>query len=195
MKKRIFKTIHFFLDLLFIAFVIIFGYIFFSAYQGKISNLFGYHFLRVVSSSMTPEIEEGECIIVKSIQSDKLEVGDIITFYSEDPYIYGYLNTHRIASIDLDENGNKLFHTKGDANSGEDVYPVKEERIIGKYCGELMFGKMITKGFSLLSNQKIYFIVIIIPILLCMVSSILSIIRIILEDETKKEQKNSGGGK
>lgn len=195
MKKRISKIIHFFLDVLFIGFMIIFAYIFITVYQGQVSNLFGYHFLRVISSSMMPVIEEGECIIVKSIHTDELEVGDIITFRSEDPYIYGYLNTHRIVSIDLDEYGNQIFHTKGDANSGEDIYPVKEDKIIGIYCGELLFGKMITKGLLLLSNQKIYFAVIMAPILLCMVSSIISIIRIISEDEIKEEQKSQGGGK
>lgn len=199
MKKRFVKIFHLCVDFLFIGFMITFGYIFFTVYYGQVPNLFGYHFLRVISTSMTPVINEGECIIVKSIAADQLKVGDIITFHSEDPYIYGYLNTHRIVSIETDENGKSVFHTKGDANSGEDVYTVKENSIIGKYCGELAFGELLTKGLSLLSNKKIYFAVVMMPILLCMISSIISIIRIIFEDETEiehiEEKEKQGGRK
>ncbi|MCI8668775.1 MAG: signal peptidase I [Lachnospiraceae bacterium] len=187
MKKNSLKIFHLFVDILFVGFMLTFGYIFFTVYYGQVPNLFGYHFLRVISTSMTPVIDEGDCIVVKSIAAHRLEVGDIITFHSEDPYIYGYLNTHRIVSIETDENDNLVFHTKGDANSGEDVYTVKEENIIGKYCGELAFGELLTKGLSLLSNQKIYFMVVMMPILLCMISSIVSIIRILFEDETEIE--------
>ena len=199
MKKRFFKIFHLCVDILFVAFMLTFGYIFFTVYYGQVPNLFGYHFLRVISTSMTPVIDEGDCIVVKSVDADRLKVGDIITFHSEDPYIYGYFNTHRIVSIEMDENDNPIFHTKGDANSGEDVYTVKEKNIIGKYCGELAFGELLTKGLPLLSNRKIYFIVVMMPILLCMVSSIVSIFRIIFEDETEIEsienREEQGGRK
>lgn len=185
MKIR--KIFHLCVNILFVSFMLTFGYIFFTVYYGQVPDLFGYHFLRVISTSMTPVIDEGDCIIVKSMDAEQLEVGDIITFRSEDPYIYGYLNTHRIVSIETDENNDPVFHTKGDANSGEDVYTVKEKNIIGRYCGELAFGELLTKGLSLLSNRKIYFLVVMMPILLCMISSIVSIIRIVFEDETEEQ--------
>ena len=65
---------------------------------------------------------EGECIIVKSVDSEKIKVGDIITFHSEDPNILNYLNTHRVNDIIVSKDGSIDFITTGDANDVLDFY-------------------------------------------------------------------------
>ena len=45
--------------------------------------------------------------------------------------------THRITSIETDENGNLLFTTKGDANETEDTEKVTEDQVIGTYLARI----------------------------------------------------------
>lgn len=177
------KILSFCSNLLFVTFILTFAYIFITTYMGKVPSVFGYHFMRVVSSSMEPVISEGDCIIVKKVEPEDVEEGDIITFYSDDPAIYNYINTHRVVKVEKDEDDKYIYWTKGDNNLGEDYYPAKEDKLIGRYEKEIIFGKVISKGFKLLSDRKIYFCIIVLPILLSLISSIISIIRIIVEKD------------
>lgn len=189
-KKLFKKTLRLMFDMLVVLFIVFFAYVFFATYFGFIPNIFGYHFFRVVSSSMEPTIIDGDCIISKKVSVDEIEVGDIITFYSDDPMIYNFLNTHRVVDIFENDYGLKEFVTKGDSNPGEDVYTAKSQKIVGVYQGDIFIGKILSKGFELLSNRVIYFILIMLPILLSFISSIVDIINIIMEvDEEYDEDK------
>ena len=127
---------------------------------------------------MEPSIHEGDYVIIKSIDADKLKVGDIITFYSEDSSIYGMLNTHRI--VDIDENGD--FVTKGDANPYKDSATVKKENVIGIYSGKSRFLKWIN---SFASGKKLLMLLVIIPMLCVSVYEVITIRRI--NAESKEE--------
>lgn len=175
MKKTIKNIIRWFFNIVGIITLIILVYLFITIYHGKVPNFFGYHFLRVVSSSMEPAIMEGECIIVKSVDSDKIKIGDIITFHSEDPNILNYLNTHRVNDIVTDKDGSIDFITTGDANDVLDFYMVPEENVLGLYKGKFLGGNLVTKIFEILSNKIVYFIVIILPILICLIESLIDI--------------------
>lgn len=188
-KNLIIKTIRLLFDFSVVLFIIFFAYIFFATYSGRIPNIFGYHFFRVVSSSMEPSIIDGDCIISKTTPIDEIEVGDIITFYSEDPAIYNFLNTHRVVGIIENEYGEKEFVTKGDSNSGEDVYTAKSNKIVGVYQGDIFIGEIISKGFEILSNRVIYFIFIMLPIIVCFISSVIDIINIVFENEDEEDDE------
>lgn len=140
--------------------------------------VFGYRILHVVSGSMEPYIGEGSYIIVKETDAAELKIGETITFISEEPAIYGMYNTHRIYDICKDTyTGETLFITKGDAHQDTDAYPVKENQIVGKVVKVLPFGKSIGKMLAHLSNNYVYFGLIIIPLLLCLISYIVQLIR------------------
>ncbi len=175
MKRKIKNIIKWFFNSVGIIAFIILVYLFVSIYRGKVPNFFGYHFLRVVSDSMEPAIMEGECIIVKSVDTDEIKVGDIISFHSEDPNILNYLNTHRVNDIVVNRDGTIDFITTGDANDILDFYMVPEENVLGLYQGKFIGGKVVTGIFEMLSNRTVYFVVIILPILICMIESIIDI--------------------
>lgn len=187
LKNIVIKTARLLFDMVVVLFIIFFAYVFFATYTGRIPNIFGYHFFRVVSSSMEPDIIDGDCIISKTTPVDEIKVGDIITFYSEDPAIYNFLNTHRVVGIIENEYGEKEFVTKGDSNPGEDVYTAKSNKIIGVYQGDIFIGVIISKGFEILSNRVIYFIFIMLPIIMCFISSIVDIIHIVMDYEEDEE--------
>ncbi len=139
--------------------------------SGKMPYIFGYRVLQVLSGSMQPTISDETCIVIKKTDEDEIEIGDIITFVSESPDIYGYLNTHRVHDIVSDaESGETLFITKGDAYDEPDDYPVSYDQIEGRYVGELPFGKLIFKGIRFLSDRDHYFLIVILPLSLCCVS-------------------------
>ncbi len=183
MKKKVIRNIKIIIDVVGILAIIFLIYLFVTTYRGNVPNIFGYHFLRVVSSSMEPVISEGDCIISKSTDTDKIKKGDIITFFSEDPAIYNYLNTHRVEGIIDNPDGTREFITKGDANKEQDLYSVREEKILGVYVGDVFLGKAISKGFELLSDRKVYFAVVILPILVCLSISIIDVFKIFFGDE------------
>ena len=75
---------------------------------------------------METSINVGDLVIVKNINTDKdLKTGDIIAFRTSDNYVV----THRIVEV-KDNNGKKLFITKGDNNNAnEGVYVRKYAKI------------------------------------------------------------------
>jgi signal peptidase len=85
-----------------------------------------YKLFTVQSGSMEPNIHTGSLIFVKPEKD--YSTGDIVTRKTTDPKV---TITHRISSKE-EKNGKTIFHTKGDANNGEDMENVAEGDIIGK---------------------------------------------------------------
>lgn len=69
----------------------------------------------------------GDLVIVKEVDVDELQEGDIIAFRSDDIVI-----THRIVDI-IEEDGVKKFETKGDNNNSKDSGYVTADQIEGKF--------------------------------------------------------------
>lgn len=115
-----------------LAFVI---YVMICAAHGKAVKVFGKSVLRVVTGSMESSIHVGDYIIVENTDTDTLQEGDIISFYSEQSDIKGLLVTHRI----IGKNPDGSFVTKGDANPVADSVTVRPERIVGKYTHKSRF--------------------------------------------------------
>ena len=184
------RFIGFLRDIAFIIFILALCGMIFIMSTGKRFTVKGYQVLRVLTSSMEPVIPENTCIIIKEIDPDQLEVGDIITFMSDDPNIQGYYNTHRIYEIRR-ENGHKVFITKGDAIAEPDEYPVYEDMVAGIFEKELPGGQLIGKAFVALSDNKVYFTFVILPLSICLISYLWQIIGLISgkdDDEDEEEE-------
>ena len=165
--KRIVKV----LEVLFLVFMIGMCGVVFMAGNGKVPYIFGYRILQVISNSMAPTIETETCIIIKQVEPEDIEIGDVITFTSEDPSIRGYLNTHRVHDITKDEEtGETLYITKGDAYDQPDIYPVEYEQVAGEFVSELPFGRQLFKGIRFLADRNNYFIIVMLPLFCCFAS-------------------------
>lgn len=89
--------------------------------------------LIVLTDSMEPTIKSGDLILIKVIDFDDVEEGDIISFF-ESAKERTTTVTHRVKTIIYDDNGNKVeFITKGDANNIEDGDRVTKDMLIGVY--------------------------------------------------------------
>lgn len=80
----------------------------------------------VLSDSMSPEIKAGDVVVVDQ-PTAQIEQNQVITY--ERPGS-DQLVTHRVVAV-VDENGQRAFRTKGDANDDVDPQPVPTENVVG----------------------------------------------------------------
>lgn len=97
----------------------------------EIPGFLGYKPFIVLSGSMKNEINAGDLVLTKEIDSENLKIGDIISFKNDE-----FVVTHRIVDI-VNENGEKKFITKGDNNDANDPESVKQENIEGIYISKV----------------------------------------------------------
>ena len=119
-------------------------------------SFFGIKTYVIVSGSMEPELEIGDMIVVKNIDTSELEVGDIISFRQGQSIV-----THRISRI-IENDGEIEFVTKGDNNNAEDSGTISEDLVEGKVVSVIpIIGKV-----SVLLQNKIVIITVILIIYL-----------------------------
>lgn len=90
--------------------------------------------LAVRTGSMAPTIPRGSVVLVKPVDPQTLEAGDVITWQvrpGEATFI-----THRIVEVER-ENGQLSFITKGDANGAADLDPVAAGAVRGRVVFDL----------------------------------------------------------
>lgn len=189
-------------DIIFVAVILVTCFFVFCLVKGNVPAIFGYRMLHVVSGSMEPAIESGSYIIIKETSLSELAVGDVITFVSEEPAIYGMYNTHRIYDICKDTySGETLYITKGDAYEEPDSYVVSGDQIVGKMVKILPYGKTISKIMTTLSNNYVYFGIVIVPLVICLVSYFVQFVEALfgkseedndeMSDDNSKENKET----
>ena len=144
--------------------------------NNKVANIAGYTPLSVKTDSMAPAFSAGDMIIIKTCDTSKLAVGDIVCFHTiiENQYA---LNTHRISEIS-DANGIRSFTTKGDNNEIADQHIISDGDIVGKYVVKL---PKMGKVMDFLSSSIGFLIVIVLPMLLFFIYQLYHLITVILE--------------
>lgn len=154
----------------------------------KVVSVAGYSIMSVLTGSMEPAYKVGDIVIVKKTDTDELKVNDVITFYSPDPDYQGAIVTHRINDI-TEENGIKMFETKGDNNEIVDLDKVAEDKVIGKVQGRIPYvGKAAT---FMQTNRTAFFLIVILPMLVIMAFEVKDIILIARSgDEDESETDN-----
>jgi signal peptidase len=134
--------------------IAIFISVFSAQMRGEVPSVFGISILRVISGSMEDEIPTGSYILVVRTDAAKIKRDDVICFYSSDPSIYGYPNTHRVIEDPIKTDTGYEFVTKGDANPKADNYNASSERLIGKYVKTLTVltavANFVTGNYTLL---------------------------------------------
>ena len=94
-----------------------------------VPKFFGYDSFVIYSGSMEPTVKVGSLLVTKPVPAEDLQVGDVIVFrHSENP---DTTITHRIAGI-REENGERIFTTKGDASSNPDPREVRLRGRVGR---------------------------------------------------------------
>lgn len=90
------------------------------------TGLVGVHPTTIMSGSMRPSIDVGDMVIVRDVNAESVVEGDIVLYWNGDEMV-----VHRVVDMEHDRN-NRVFVTKGDANSTPDSEPVTARQIQGK---------------------------------------------------------------
>jgi len=85
----------------------------------------GWRFDVVLSGSMEPALPLGGVVFIKAVEPADIGTGDIIAYRSGEPLI-----THRV--VDVIDESELSFITKGDANESPDLSPVPAASVVGK---------------------------------------------------------------
>ncbi len=122
-------------------------------------SFLGYRIFRVQTGSMIPKYQVGDVILVKEINTDKIKVGDDVTYLGKEGSTKGILITHRVIDIE-EKDGQKAFHTQGIANNLEDPI-VYGNQINGVVQFRMFFLTLICR---LLNNKYIFYFCGILPL-------------------------------
>lgn len=145
--------------------IIIVAIIFISAIVviQRVSNnektFLGFRLFRVETGSMIPKYNIGDVILVKETEIDKIEVGDDVTYNGKAGSMKGKIVTHQVIEI-TEENGKKIFQTKGVANLAKDPV-IAADQILGVVQCKLY---VITLICNALSNGYIFYFCAVIPL-------------------------------
>lgn len=145
-------------------------------------SLFGTYI--IVSESMVPTIKVNDAIVVKRVDNDNLEIGDIITFCSSDRIYKGLTITHRIIGIQKKSNGDNIYRTKGDNNVLADTALVDFDNIYGKVILKIPKIGYIQK---FVSSTTGFIVSIFIPIFVVIVYEVLRIRNLIKKQDEEIE--------
>lgn len=80
----------------------------------------------VESNSMSPAIEAGAVVFVAEVDAEAVGVDDVVTYERGASTV-----THRVVDV-LEDDGDRRFRTKGDANDAADPEPVAPSQLVGQ---------------------------------------------------------------
>ena len=145
-------------------FMMVFTIISVNTFDRNDRTLFGYRCYIVLSDSMSAtDFNAGDLVLVKEVDPTTLEVGDIISYQSQNMENYGATVTHKIRSKTYDANGNPGFITYGTTTNTNDATVVTYPFVLGKYQFAL---PSVGTFFQFLKTPQGYIICILIPFLL-----------------------------
>lgn len=120
----------------------------------------GFRIFKVETGSMIPKYEIGDVLLIKETDIDKIAIGDDVTYNGQLGSMKGKIITHQVIEVNIDENNNKTFQTKGIANLAKDPV-ISGEQILGVVKCKLY---IITFIISLMSNGYIFYFCVVIPL-------------------------------
>ena len=147
-----------------------------------VPDLFGYTPFSVQTDSMKPALCKGDYIFIEECDSEALEVGDIVTYFT---LIEGerVINTHRIVNV-YNNNGMIEYQTQGDnkeTNPEPDPLMLAPGDVIGKFTGTRI--PVMGSVIDYLSTQWGFFLVILLPVLLFTIYQIYKLVSVVLYNQ------------
>ena len=99
----------------------------------------------VASSSMSPFLNFGDIVVLRGIDPEEIEVGDVIAFNVaprfQQQYNYPPVIIHRVVEV-IGEGSELCFQTKGDATE-RDPFTVQAGDVIGFYAWKIPYAGLL----------------------------------------------------
>jgi len=148
----------------------------------------GIRMFSVATGSMVPVYEVGDILISKEIEPEKIKVGDDLVYLGEKGSFAGKVVTHRVNSVEKQEDGNYKIITQGIANNAEDP-EINQTQVLGKVMFKMHILSFLGK---LVRNVYVFYFLIFIPVAILIYRNIKNIMNIGKYDEELEEEENDG---
>lgn len=155
--KIIMTTFKLALGLFLISFVLI---ICLQRFSSNSISFMDYRMFSVATGSMVPKYQIGDVILCKKVDTNTLKIGDDITYLGASGTFKDKTVTHRIINIKTNENGEKMFYTKGIASTRIDPV-IQENQIYGKIVKKFNFLSWL---YKFVTTPEGFYICIFIPL-------------------------------
>lgn len=146
------------------------------------TSIFGYRLFTVDNNEMYPKYKVNDIIVVKDYDTNKLKVGDNISYLGDCCGQGGMIINHKI--IKIDKESNKIT-TKGINTKVEDP-EIKYKQVIGKIVGIL---PVINFLHHVLKNYIGFFLVVVFPLVIAIIVLIIETMKDIKKEKLEKVVK------
>lgn len=162
-------------------------YLLFGSKKEGLPFLEYYKIFTVASGSMEKTIHVGSVVVVKQVEPETLQAGDVISFISNDPMFNGKVVTHRIEEVHNESI--LMFYTKGDANEDRDKTAALGSNVIGKVVLDVPYlGYLL----NFMQTKNGVFFVALLPCLLILLLEVFGLVRNICEYVDEKKALEGG---
>lgn len=152
-------------------------------------SLWGWQRYAIVSGSMTGTYDRGSLVLDEVVPVSTLKAGDVITYLPPAGAGPHHLITHRIASIERDASGERVYRTKGDANPVADPWTF---RLGGDTQARVRLGvPYVGYALSALGRRDVRLVAIALPALLIAGFSLLRLWRQLGVEASRRALKAS----
>lgn len=131
----------------------------------------GFRMFSVATGSMVPVYEVGDILISKEIDVEDIKVGDDIVYLGEKGSFKGKVVTHRVISIEQQEDGNYKIITQGVANNTQDP-EINQTQVYGKVICNVKILSWIAK---IVRNVYTFYILLLVPVAILIVRNVRNI--------------------
>ena len=155
----------------------------------RVSNntitLGGFRMFTVATGSMVPVYDVGDILISKEIKPEKIKPGDDIVYLGKKGTFAGKIVTHRVNSIEKQEDGNYKIITQGVANNVADP-EIDQTQVLGKVMCEIGILSFMQK---MMKNVYVFYFVIFIPVGILVYKNVKNIINMDNEDDEEENDE------
>ena len=143
----------------------------------------GFRMFSVATGSMIPVYEVGDVLISKEIDGEDIKVGDDLIYQGKKGSFAGKIVTHRVISIEKQEDGNYKIITQGVANNAADP-EINQTQVYGKVICNVKILGLIGK---LVRNVYTFYFILLIPVAVLIVKNVRNIMNFDKEEECDED--------
>lgn len=119
----------------------------------------GYRMFSVATGSMIPVYNVGDVLVAKEVKPDEIKIDDDIVYKGAKGSFKDKVVTHRVISIEKEEDNNYKIITKGVANTEQDP-EIDQTQVYGKVIYKIKSLSFLDK---MMKNMYVFYFAIFIP--------------------------------
>ena len=143
----------------------------------------GIRIFSVATGSMVPVYEVGDILVSREIEAEKIKVGDDLVYVGKEWTFKNKVVTHRVNSVEKQDDGNYKIITQGIANNAEDPQ-IDQTQVLGKVMFKMHILSFVGK---LIRNIYMFYVLLFIPVVILIYRNVKKLISIGKEEQDDNE--------